>query len=161
MVISRSSLCPSPRSSVISPRADPAGMLKLKAEDGPMRGSPMRLKMMRSSARPDRRARVGAHRLLVHDDGRGEVLDRIDVRARRRGDEALHEGRIGLVDEPPALGRDGLEDEAALARAADAREDRQLAFRDLEVDIAQVVLAGAADADGAPARLDRCHGAER
>jgi hypothetical protein len=100
--------------------------------------------------RADGRARVGAHPLLVDDDRRGQALERVDVRPGLRPHEALDERGVGLVDEAPRLGRDGLEHERALARAGHAGENRQPALRDVEADVAEVVLASAANLDRAP-----------
>ena len=92
-------------------------------------------------------ARVRSHPLLVDDDRRGQPLQHVDLRPRLRGHEALHEGAVGLVDEPLRLGGDGAEHERALARAGDTREHRQPALRDLDADVVEVVHARAAHAD--------------
>ena len=87
-------------------------------------------------------AGVGAHPLLVDDDRRAEVLQRVDVRAAEAGHEPLDEGGVGLVDQPLRLGGDGAEDQGGLARPGDAGEDGQPPLRDLQRDAAQVVLPG-------------------
>src|SRR6201999_1818514 len=48
-----------------------------------------------------------------------------------------------------ALGINGVEGERRLARAGQAGEHHQLVARDGDVDVLKVVLAGAADGDGA------------
>ena len=100
--------------------------------------------------RADGRARVGAHPLLVDDDRRGQVLERVDVRPGLAAHEALHERGVRLVDEAPRLRRDRLEHERALPRAGHAGEDGQPPLRDVEADVAEVVLARTADLDRAP-----------
>ncbi len=77
-------------------------------------------------------AGVAAHPLLVDDDRGREAVEDVDVGPRQRGHEALHEGAVGLVDEPLRLGGDGGEDQRALAGARDAGEDGQPALRDLD-----------------------------
>ncbi len=77
-------------------------------------------------------------------------FERVDVGPGQRRHEALHEGAVGLVDQPLRLRGDRAEDERALARARHAGEHGQPALRDVEADVAEVVLAGAADLDRAP-----------
>jgi hypothetical protein len=95
----------------------------------------------------DRGAGVTAHPLLVHDDRRRQPLQQVDLRARQRRHEALHEGAVGLVDQPLRLRGDRAEHQRALARAGDAGEHRQPALRDLDADVLEVVLARAVHAD--------------
>ena len=63
--------------------------------------------------------------------------------------ELLHEGGIGLVDQPLAFRRDGAEDQGGLARTRNAGEDADLALGNIERDVLQIVLAGAANDDRA------------
>src|SRR5262249_38122864 len=49
---------------------------------------------------------------------------------------------------PLPFGVEGVEGEAALARPRDAGEDDQLVAGQVEVDVAEIVFAGAADDDG-------------
>ena len=95
----------------------------------------------------DRGARVGAHPLLVDEDRRRQPVEHVDVGPRERRHEALHEGAVGLVDQPLRLGGDRVEHERALARARDAGEHRQPPLRDLDVDVLEVVRARAEHAD--------------
>ena len=150
-------MTPLPRSTLIAPPPVTEGMLNENACGPPMCGLPIRLNddaehRVRVRDRPDGRADVGAHPLLVEDDRGRQALEGVHVRPRQRRHEALDEGAVGLVDEPLRFGRDRLEDERALARAGHPGEHRQLALRDVQVDVPEVVLAGAADADGAPGR---------
>src|SRR5690606_18954156 len=92
-------------------------------------------------------AGVGAHPFLVDDDGRAQVVQGVDVGAVQRRHEALDERRVGLVDQPPGLGGDGVEDQRRLAGAGHAGEHAQPPLRDVERDPGQVVLAGAAYLD--------------
>ena len=81
---------------------------------------------------------------------------------RERRHEALHERAVGLVDHPLRLGGDGAEHERALARAGHAGEHGQPPLRQVDVDVPQVVRAGAAHPDavvavgGAPACWRPC-----
>ena len=90
---------------------------------------------------------VRAHSLLVDDDRRGQAFEQVDVRPRQRRHEALHEGAVGLVDQPLRLRGDRVEHQRALARAGDAGEHRQPALRDLDADVLEVVHARAVHAD--------------
>ena len=92
-------------------------------------------------------AGVGAHPLLVDDDRRRQPLEQVDLGPRQRRHEALHEGAVGLVDQPLRLRGDRAEDQRALARAGDAGEHRQPALRDLDADVLEVVHARALHAD--------------
>jgi hypothetical protein len=65
----------------------------------------------------------------------------------QRRHEALHEGAVGLVDQPLRLRGDRVEHQRALARAGDAGEHRQPALRDLDAEVLEVVLARAVHAD--------------
>ena len=152
----RLSVTPAPRSIVIAPPPRTEGTLNEKAWGPPMCGLAEPAEDdaehgIRVGYRADGRADVGAHPLLVEDDRGRQPLERVDVRTRQVGHEALHERGIRLVDQPLRLRGDGLEDERALARARNAGEHGQPPLRDVEADIAKVVLARAADLDRAPA----------
>ena len=97
--------------------------------------------------RADRGAGVGAHPLLVDDDRGRQPLEDVDVGPRQRRHEALHEGAVGLVDQPLRLRGDRAEHQRALARAGDAGEHGQPALRDLDADVLEVVHARAVHAD--------------
>ena len=87
-----------------------------------------------------RGAGVGTHPLLVDDDRCRQPFEDVDFGPRQGRHEALHEGAVGLVDQPLRLGGDGVEHQRALARAGDAGEHRQPALRDLDADVLEVVL---------------------
>ena len=95
----------------------------------------------------DRRADIPAHPLLVDDDRGGQPAQHIDFGPIQRRHEAPHEGRIGLVDQPLGLRRDGAEDQRRLARTRDTGEDGQPPLGDLDADVLEVVDPGALDAD--------------
>ena len=95
----------------------------------------------------DRGAGVGAHPLLVDDDRRRQPVEHVDLGPRQRRHEPLHEGAVGLVDQPLRLRGDRAEHQRALARAGDAGEHRQPALRDLDADVLEVVHARAVHAD--------------
>ena len=95
----------------------------------------------------DRGAGVGTHPLLVDDDRGRQPFEHVDLGPRQRRHEALHEGAVGLVDQPLRLRGDRAEHQRALARAGDAGEHRQPALRDLDADVLEVVHARAVHAD--------------
>ena len=92
----------------------------------------------------DRRPRVRRGRLLLDRDGRRQAVDQIDV------------GLLHLLEELPGVGRqrldvaalpfgvDRVEGKRRLARARQAGNDRQLVPRNIDVDVAKVMNAGAA-----------------
>ncbi len=99
--------------------------------------------------RADRRARA-AHRVgLVDGDGRRHAVDAIDRRAVHALEELARIGAEGLDVAPLAFGVERVEHQAGLARAAGPGHHRHLAGADVEIEVLQVVLAGAADADRA------------
>ena len=59
--------------------------------------------------RAERRARISAEALLVDDDRRREIVQRVRVRLAVARQKHLHESREGLVDETLRLGGDGVE----------------------------------------------------
>jgi hypothetical protein len=103
-----------------------------------------------------RRARAPVRGLLPHGDRGREPLDRVDVGA-REDLEVLACVRAQRLDVATlALGVERVEDERALARAARPGDDADLAARERDVDVLEVVLARTADADHvAPPRRRR------
>jgi hypothetical protein len=94
------------------------------------------------------RAAAGAHRVgLVDGDGRRHAVHAVDRRAVHAVQELPRVGAEGLDVAALAFGVQRVEDQAALARAAGPGDHRQLAGADVQVEVLQVVLAGAADAD--------------
>ena len=76
-----------------------------------------------------------------------EALDEVHVGLVHLAEELARVGRQALDVAALALGVDRVEGEGGLARAGEAGEDHELVPRDLEVDVLQVVLAGAANDD--------------
>ena len=97
--------------------------------------------------RADGRARVARRRLLVDRDRRRQALDEVDVGLVHLAEELPRVRRQRLDVAALALGVDRVERERRLARAREPGEDDQLVARQLEVDVAEVVLAGAPDPD--------------
>ena len=97
--------------------------------------------------RADGRARVLARRLLLDGDGRRQAVDLVDVRLLHLLEELPGVGRERLDVAPLPFGVDRVEGERRLARAGQAGDDHQPVAGDGEVDVLQVVLAGAAHDD--------------
>ena len=98
--------------------------------------------------RADRRARVARGRLLVDRDGRREPLDEVDVGLVHLPEELAGVRRQRLDVPALALGVDGVERERRLARPGQAGEHDEPVARQVEVDVAQVVLPRASDHQG-------------
>ena len=95
--------------------------------------------------RADRRPGVAVGRLLVDRDGGREALDEVDVRLVHLAEELPRVRRQRLDVPPLALREDRVEGQARLARAGQAREHDQGVAGQVDVDVLEVVLAGAAD----------------
>ena len=93
----------------------------------------------------DRGARVARGRLLVDRDGRRQALDEVDVGLVHLAEELAGVGRQRLDVAALALGVDRVERQRRLARPRQAGEDDQPVPRELERDVAQVVLTGTTD----------------
>ena len=93
----------------------------------------------------DGRARVAAGGLLLDRDGGRQALDMVDVGLLHQLEELAGIGRQALDIAALALGIDGVEGEARLARAGQAGDDDQLLAREIDVDALEVVLARTAD----------------
>ena len=85
---------------------------------------------------------------LADGDRRGDVVDAVGVGALQPVEELAGVGGEALDVAALALGVEGVEGEAAFARAADAADDDQLVERDVERDVLQVVDAYAFEVDG-------------
>ena len=86
--------------------------------------------------------------LLVDGDGRAEALDVVDVGLLHAAEELAGVGGEGLDVAALALGVDGVEGQGALARAGEAGDNHKLVPGDRDVDVLEVMLAGAFDEDG-------------
>ena len=97
--------------------------------------------------RADRRARIADAVLLADRDRRRDAVDAIDVGLLHPLEELARVGRQRLDVAALPFGVDRVEGERRLARAADAGHDDQLADRQREVDVLEVVRARAAHDD--------------
>ena len=97
--------------------------------------------------RADGRPRVAARRSSAGSRSRGEAVDVVDLGLGHLAEELAGVAGEALDVPPLPLGVERVEGERALARAADAGEADQLAAGQVERDVAEVVLAGAADHD--------------
>ena len=96
----------------------------------------------------DGRAR-GAHRVdLIDRDRRRNALDAGDVRLVAAIQELAGVGREGLDVAPLAFGVQRVEHQRGLAGAGHAGDHDQFAVRQFQIEILQIVLAGATDNDG-------------
>ena len=97
----------------------------------------------------------GAHRgaaaprghALFHSDRRGQVVNSVHVRLLEPACELAHVRAQALHVTPLTFGVEGVEGKRTLARSAQTRHDGQLAQREVHIHVAQVVHAGAPDAD--------------
>ena len=97
--------------------------------------------------RADRRARR-AHGVHLIDGDRGrDAFDPVDLRFVHAVEELARVGRECFYVTPLAFGVHGVERQRRLARAADARDDDELAERQVEIEGAEIVLPRPADAD--------------
>ena len=93
----------------------------------------------------DGRARVAAGRLLVDRDRRRQSLDEVHVRLVHLTQELPRVRRQRLDVPSLALGEDGVEGEARLPGPGQPGEDDERVPRQLERDVAQIVLASTAN----------------
>ena len=95
--------------------------------------------------RPHRRAGILHHGLLFYGDDRGQAVHEVDVGLLQLGDESPGESRKRFHEPPLTFGVYGVERQGGLPGTAHSGDNDQLVARDFEVDIPQVVLAGALD----------------
>ena len=96
-------------------------------------------------------ARIFRGGLLLDRDRRRQAVDLVDVRLLHHLQELAGIGRERFDIAALALGIDGVEGERRLARAGKAGEHHQPVARNLDVDVLEIVLARAANRDGAQA----------
>ncbi len=90
--------------------------------------------------------RAAAGALLDGEDGR-QAMDKIDVRTLELLQDLAGLGGERLHVFPVALGVDGVEGERRLAGAGRTGDDHELAARDAQLEVLQVVLTGTFDVD--------------
>ena len=96
----------------------------------------------------DRRPRVVAGGLLLNGNGRRQPLDGVDVGLLHQAQELAGVRGKRLDVAALAFGEDGVEGERRLARSRQPGHDGQAIPGNRDVDVLQVVLAGAADDEG-------------
>ena len=84
-------------------------------------------------------------RLLLDGYGRGQPFDMIDVRFFHHGQELTRIGRQRLDVAPLSFRVEGVEGQRRLAGAGQARDDDEFVARDVQIDAAKIVRAGAAN----------------
>ena len=90
-----------------------------------------------------------AHGIGLIDGDRGrDAVDAVHLRLVHPVQELPRVRREGLDIAALALRIERVEHQRGLARAADAGDDDQLVERQIEIEILEIILAGAADADG-------------
>src|SRR6185369_5690943 len=97
--------------------------------------------------RGHRRPRVLGDRLLLDRDSRRQPLDRVDVRLLHLLQKLPGIRRQRLDIAPLPLGEQSVESQRRLPGPGHTGDDHQAVARDLEADVLQVVLAGAANDD--------------
>ena len=93
----------------------------------------------------DRRARIARGGFLLDGDGGREAVDLVDVRLLHHLQELPRVSRQALDVAALALGIDGVEGKRGFAGAGQPGEHHKLVAGNIEIDILEVVLAGAAD----------------
>ena len=101
-----------------------------------------------------RRSRVRGGRLLLDGDRGRETVDEIDVRLLHLLEKLARVGRQRLDITPLPFGVNRVEGERRFSRARQPGNDRELVARNIDVDIAKIVNAGAAY--GYPALTHLC-----
>ena len=97
--------------------------------------------------RADRGPRVPRRRLLVDRDRRRQALDEVDVGLVHLPEELAGVGRQRFDIATLTLRIDRVERQRRLPRTREPGEDDQLVARQLDIDVAQVVLARSTDPD--------------
>ena len=109
--------------------------------------------------RADGAARAADRIGLVDCDRRRHPFDAVDRRSIHAIEKLARIRREGLDVAPLPFGVERVEDEGALPRAGDARHHDQVPGGKIEVEVAQIVLTRAADADPALSLRRRIHAA--
>ncbi len=98
--------------------------------------------------RRHRRTRVAAGRPLLNGNRRRQAFNLIDIRLLQLIEELPRIRRQRFDVFPLSLGIDGIERQRRFSRAGQAGDDDQLIAGDIDVNVFEIVLAGAADSDG-------------
>ena len=105
--------------------------------------------------RGDGRGAAAARQTLLDRDGGRQARDHVDVGLGHHVQELPGVGRQAVEVAALPFGVEHVERQRRLARSGEAGEDDQPVARQLERDVAQVVLARAGDADGGQADAGR------
>ena len=97
--------------------------------------------------------RAAAGGFLLDGDGGREAVDGVDVGALHLIEELAGVGGEGFDVAALAFGVDGIEGKGRLAGAGETGDDGEGVARDADIDVAQVVLARAADGDVSDAHV--------
>ena len=97
----------------------------------------------------DRRARIARGGFLLDGNGRRQAVDLVDVRLLHHLQKLPRVGGQALDIAALAFRIDGVEGERGFARARQPGEHHQPVARNIEIDVFEIVLAGAADGDDA------------
>ena len=95
----------------------------------------------------DGRARIVGERALLDRDRRRETVDRVDIGLAHLLEELPRVGRQGLDVASLTFGVDRVESERGFSGAREPRDHDQPIARNPDVDVAEIVLACAADDD--------------
>ena len=94
-------------------------------------------------------ARIAAGGFLLNADGRRQTGEVIDIRLLQLAEKLPGITGQRLDVAPLAFGVERIEGQRTFARPTDAGKDDELVARQVEIDVAEIVFAGAADDDGA------------
>jgi hypothetical protein len=92
--------------------------------------------------------RISRRGFLFDGNRRRQAFDRIDVGFLHQFEELTRIGRQGFDVATLTFGIDRIEGERRLARAAEPGDHGQAVARDVDIDILEIVFAGAADVNG-------------
>ena len=112
-----------------------------------MRAKSRRMIVVDLGHRADGRARILRGRLLLDGDRRRQAFDQIDIGLLHQLEELARIGREALDIAALAFGIDRVEGERRFAGAREPGDHHQAVARHIDVDVLEIVLAGAADPD--------------
>ena len=85
--------------------------------------------------------------MLIDDDCRREIRENLDVRLTVARQKILHERRERLIEQTLGFRGDRVEHQRRFPRTRDAGEHGDLSTGNVERDVLEIVLAGAANLD--------------